>query len=278
MLLRRGSLGDVVLLGAVTGALEGPVTVVCDRRWAGVAARLTGVGVVQPWGWRGPGRVVDLQGGLAGRWAAPFADRICKRSVRRRLGLWTGRAYERPSVPRLYAEAVGVEPVGPPWIRVPGGDGLALIPGAAWGPKRWGPDRFAAVGRAWQGPVVVLGGPGEQTLVDAVAAAVPGAATVVESGFEGTLDALGRCRVAVAGDTGLMHLAGACGLTVVGLFGPTHPRDGFWVWPGEVVQREGLACRPCALHRVEHCRVGDQRCLVGLEPDRVIEAVRRCAG
>lgn len=279
ILLRKGALGDVVLLGSVTAAIAGPVTVVTAPRYAPIARRLVGVDEVLPWDAPLPaGRVVDLQGGLRGVWRAPFADRVHKHGLRRRLRLWTGLGAARPDVPRIYARAVGVDPARPPWIRGgPLGDALALLPGASVPLKQWAVERFAEVGRAWGGQVIVFGGPGEAALVAAVVGGVPGAEAVVDEGFDATLAALGRCRVAVANDSGPMHLAGALGLPVVALFGPTHPDDGFFVYPGEVVQRGGLRCRPCALHRPERCRVGDRRCL-DLPSRDVIAAVRRCAG
>jgi len=276
VLLRRSSLGDVVLLGSVTSAIEGHVTVVTAPAWIEVAERLRGVDAVVPWPTRPAGRVVDLQGSVRSLRLAPFARRIRKRSVRRRLRLWTGRG-GRPTVPEIYGEACGVRPKSAPWIEVGGTrDALALIPGAAWKLKRAPIDILVEVGRDWSGPVVVLGGPGEEELVHGLAARIAGADAVCERGFSRTIDTLGRTRIAVSGDTGLMHLAGACGAAVVALFGPTHPDDGFFVYDGSVIQRE-LDCRPCALHRIEHCRRGDYRCM-DLSALPVAEAVAQCAG
>lgn len=267
VLLRRRSLGDVVLLGAVTGALPGCV-VVTDPAYAEVAGRLRGVGAVVAWGEALPaGEVIDLQGGWPWR-----RRRIRKRSLRRRVG------WSRPSVPALYAEACGVRPVPTPWIDGPGGprDALALIPGASTRIKQWSPASFAALGRRWGGPVVVLGGPGEEGLVDGVAAAIPGARGVAGRGFAAAIGWLGRCRVAVGGDTGLLHLAAACGARPVGLFGPTHPRDGFFPYPEGRVVSLALPCRPCTLHRRPDCPEGHHGCMGQAVPD-VWDAVSACA-
>lgn len=274
VLLRRRALGDLVLLGAVTAAVGGPVTVCTEPRYLGLAARLSGVDRVLPWAERrsARGRVVDLQGL---RW--PRRHRIRKRSVRRRLGLWLGRPYLRPSVPDLYAEACGVVAAPPPWLELPlrPRDALALVAGASSPLKRWSARGLAEVGARWAGPVVVLGGPGEEALVGEVAGAVPGALTLVEEGFERTVDALGRTSVAVGGDSGLLHLAAACGAATVALFGPTHPADGFTPWGGVALQRE-LACRPCALHRVSRCRQRHHGCMAH-SVDAVWAAVQAAA-
>ncbi len=64
VILRRSSLGDVVLLGSATAALPEPAIVVTDRRWLSLVARFRGVREVVPWPEREadlpPGRRVDL--------------------------------------------------------------------------------------------------------------------------------------------------------------------------------------------------------------------------
>ncbi len=288
MLIRRSSLGDVVLTGAVTKAIDGPVHLVTHPRYAGLARRLIGVDEVITWpdgatatemvNKLPPGALIDLQNSIgsialcvsSGR----KSRRIRKHSVTRRLRVWLKSGPPRPHVTQLYADAVQCEPAPPPWVQLPQRerDTLALVPGASKRTKQWHPDAFATVGRSWSGPVVVLGGPGEDELCQRVAASVPGAAVVCEDGFGRTLDTLAAVRVAVAGDTGLMHLAGAAGARVVGIFGPTDPGDGFWVWPGDPVRRQ-LECSPCSLHGDDRCPEGHHKCM-DLPVDRVINAVR----
>ncbi len=292
VLLRRTSLGDVVLLGAVTAGLTG-VTVVTAPAYAGLAARFVGVDRVVSWPDGadpvalaraiGPGRWVDLQGSLRSQMlcaaAGQAAARIRKRSVRRRLRLLGLPVGPRPLVTDLYAEACGVRASTTPWIRVPERPrrALALLPGASRATKRWSPDGFAAVGRAFDGPVVVIGSASEAGLCARVAAGVPGAEVVCEDGFDATLAALAGCRVAVGNDSGLLHVAGACGVPLVGVFGSTHPDDGFFPHRGEVVSR-ALGCRPCTLHGRAACPLGDLACLA-LDPAAVIAAMaRQCAG
>lgn len=283
-LLRRQSLGDVVLLGAVTGSLPGCV-VVTHARWVEVAGRLRGVGEVLAWPDRPvalpAAHVVDLQ--VNARSLALCAvqrvpvSRLRKRPLLRRLRVFWGIGPGRPAVPDLYAEAAGVAVAPRPWIALPSlhRDTLLVAPGASWGPKRWAPERFAAVARSWEGPVVVVGSGGERDLVERVARDVPGAESCAEDGFAHAWDWLARARVALANDSGWAHLAGASGVPVVSLFGPTSPADGFAVHPGVVVERS-VPCRPCALHRVARCHVGTLACQEHAVDD-VIVAVQQCA-
>jgi heptosyltransferase-2 len=72
-------------------------------------------------------------------------------------------------------------------------------------------------------------------------------------------------------DSGVMHLASASDIPVVGLFGPTDP---FYVRPQNrrsVVVSEGLECMPCYLKKT--CE--DARCMRQLGTEKVFEA---CVG
>ena len=149
-----------------------------------------------------------------------------------------------------------------PWIdlsRAPDGT-LVIVPGAAWATKCLSAKTAVAVGVAWEGPVAVVGGPDEAVLCKEVSRGIPGSVVIAEVGFASVFSVLSRAEAVVAGDTGLMHLAAACGVPVVALFGPTSPDDGFWVHPGAVVESD-LPCRPCSLHGDDSCPLGHHRCM-----------------
>lgn len=291
LVIRLSSLGDVVLAGAVTGALA-PVTFVTRRAWAEVAAALPGVQSVAIYGEKLSlprlSRVVDLHASprsraLTATLGAP-TRRIARSDLRRRARVWFKVGDPPPSVVQRYADAAGVDVAPPPWIHLPRAaepELLCLIPGAAHATKQWAPARFVELGRRWAGPVCVLGGPAEAERCYAVARAIgPRVEIVAESGFSRTLEALARCRVAVGGDTGLLHLAAAAGRPVVGLFGPTTSADGFWdprTRPSGLALEIPLPCRPCSRFGGPVCPVGDHACLAGLSVDAVWAAVERLA-
>ena len=74
----------------------------------------------------------------------------------------------------------------------------------------------------------------------------------------------------------LMRLATAVGTPVVALFGPTVEAFGFSPYHAKaaVLQRE-LPCRPCSSHGTAACPLKHHRCLQDLQPDQVLEALRR---
>lgn len=263
--VRFSSLGDVVLAGSLCPALA-PVTFVTLERYAPLVRHFQGVeAVLTPSQGLAalrralpPGPVVDLHGSLRSR-VLP-ADR---RVRSHRLARWARVAWKHsspvPTVLQRYAEAAGVQPSRAPWCGLPAhrGGALGVAAGGSAATKVW--PHFAELAASWSGPVLSLGLPGEE---------VAGAEPCTERGFDATLAALARCRLFVGGDTGLTHLAHACGLPTLMLMGPTHADDGFWSGPQLGLE---LSCRPCSRHGGPVCPLGDHACL----RDLTVEAVLR---
>ncbi len=268
VVIRYSSLGDVVLTGAVTGAL-GDVWFLTHERYHDLARRLDGVvGVLGPGAPLPRGaRVIDLHNTLRSLRVA--ADvRVERQDLRRRLHV----AFKTPpadAVIARYARAAGVVPRPPPWMAPVGrGPALVIAPGAAHPAKRWPFWRDLAA--AWPGPVRAVGGPGDEALIAPFGG-------VCAPDFDATLAAFEGAAVVCAGDTGPLHLGAAVGLPVVGLFGPTTSRDGFFSYGGTAVERT-LACRPCSLHGGAICPVGDHACMRTLGVQEVLSACLRAAG
>jgi heptosyltransferase-2 len=142
----------------------------------------------------------------------------------------------REDAKRLLGDGAG------PWI--------GLIPGAARGPaKRWPAPRFAAVGRRLAadgfGRVVVLGTAAEAALCAEVADACGPSAisTAGRTDFPTWAALLSLCRLAIANDSGGMHLAAALGVPVVGIFGATDPSRTAPLSRGRWLQAPGVAGR-----------------------------------
>jgi len=153
---------------------------------------------------------------------------------------------------------------------------VAFEPGSHYGTaKRWGPDRFAALGRALHADgcdVVLVGTRAMAPLHAAIASEAPllsaaGATTVL-----GLAALLARCRLLVSNDTGPLHLAAAVGTPVLALFGATDPAVCGPRGAGAVrVLYDRVSCAPCYL---ETCPVPGHPCLDGISVDRVLAEAR----
>jgi heptosyltransferase-2 len=173
-------------------------------------------------------------------------------------------------------------------------DAVLLVPGsgAFSRARRWAPEGFAEVGRALLDkhgltPAVLAGlEPDETRLAGDVAQLIGPVARVAPAAP--SPQALGallrRCRLVVANDGGVVHVATAVGTPVIAIFGPSNDR----AWgpyppddPRHEIVREALACAPC-IHRGH--RFGTPQgcaartCLAILEVPSVLAAAERVLG
>lgn len=159
----------------------------------------------------------------------------------------------------------------------PGAPLVAVCPGATYGPaKRWLPDRFAEIVRraAAAGAVpLLLGGAADRDVCADVGARARGAGAIDLAGatdLAALAALLALARVAVANDSGPMHLAAAVGTPVVALFGSTNPEWTAPRGPGHALLRHAVACSPCYRRT---CPIG-LLCFAGIDADVVWAAAR----
>jgi lipopolysaccharide heptosyltransferase I len=133
----------------------------------------------------------------------------------------------------------------------------ALVnPGAAWPNKRWPPERFGQIARLLRErhdlTSVVLWGPGELPLAEAVVTASGGAAVAApETRLNGLVALAHDAKLIVSGDTGPLHIAAALGVPAVAVFGPTNPaRNGPWRAGDISLSRY----EQCSCHYQRRCR------------------------
>lgn len=158
---------------------------------------------------------------------------------------------------------------------------IALAPGSLWTTKRWPyyPELAAELSRV--GRVVIIGGPDDRGLAQAIVDMSPHAVDAT-----GRLTPLGsselirRCAVIVTNDSGPLHLASAVATPTVAVFGPTVPAFGFGpLAPSSViVEHEQLACRPCAAIVPVECPLGHFRCMREISPVDVANHVLAVLG
>jgi heptosyltransferase-2 len=158
---------------------------------------------------------------------------------------------------------------------------IGLNPGSTYGSaKRWLSDRFAEVAnrlvrRMEQSEsvhvaAVILGAKGEESLGKDIAAQIGGRSIVLSGAttIRELMAVVKRCRLLITNDTGPMHIAAACGVPVVAVFGPTDSRTTAPYGQERSVVREAVDCAPCLLRE---CPI-DHRCMTRISSDWVYEA------
>ncbi len=244
---------------------------------------------------------VTQRAGIAERWG--YASDL-RRSMLTRAVRTPGRSMHQGEYYQYLTQALGIDS-GPldPGLAIPpavadaartllmarGWDAarplIILAPGAAYGTaKRWLPVHFAALAtrliKETGAQCVLVGSAGDAETTRWVQGLMgtEAAASVIDLTASTSLEMLAGvirlARACVSNDSGAMHLAGAVGVPVAALFGPTREYE-----TAPLVAAGGRAevllhpvwCRPCMLRE---CPI-DHRCMKGLTPARVFTSVHR---
>jgi len=157
---------------------------------------------------------------------------------------------------------------------------IALFPFSAWKNKEWPREYYVDVGRyflfkGWN--VIIMGGPDEQCEAEGIRSEI-GKKCISTAGMISLYECgcvLSRCTLALGNDTGLAHLARACGVKTGIIFGPTTRQFGFFPSgsPASRVFETRLCCRPCHAHGGNSCLRSDRACMRRISPEEVIRGL-----
>jgi lipopolysaccharide heptosyltransferase II len=154
---------------------------------------------------------------------------------------------------------------------------VVIFPGASIEEKRWGAERFRLVVKllteaGYQ--VVVVGGQEDCTDGDVITSEA-GMNLAGKTTLEETAAVIARSSLVISGDSGVLHIAAALGISTASLFGPSS--ESKWAPQGErhAVLSQHMPCSPCSkFGTMPPCSI-DARCISDITPDEVIEAIRR---
>ena len=152
---------------------------------------------------------------------------------------------------------------------------VVFAPGAEYGPaKRWPPAHFAALARtlAATHAVWLIGSAKDAPEAAAIERAAPGLCVNLcgRTDLSQAIDVIASAALAVTNDSGLMHIAAACDVPLVAVFGSSSPRFTPPLSPRARVVQLALPCSPC-FERV--CPLGHMDCLNTLLPERVLAEI-----
>jgi heptosyltransferase-2 len=163
------------------------------------------------------------------------------------------------------------------------GHELVVLNPAGYSPARaWPIDRYCEFPRSWiarhpRTQIVLLLLPALRPKAERIAAAL-GDACIDLTGHADQLQAfaiVGRARLVLTEDSGLMHMAWTQGTPTLALFSDSR-RD--WSAPqgswSDCLDSSDLPCGPCGL---EVCRFGDNRCLTRYPASQVLERAEKLA-
>jgi ADP-heptose:LPS heptosyltransferase len=128
---------------------------------------------------------------------------------------------------------------------------VTIHAGASWRPRAWYPERFAEVARGLleRHPMSILfvGGEEERDIAERIRPLVPNPRVhfLFGSRLAETEAVIERSALFIGNDSGLAHIAAACGTPVVALYGPQDPKR-FRPWSAQaIVLHKPVHCFPC---------------------------------
>jgi heptosyltransferase-1 len=146
---------------------------------------------------------------------------------------------------------------------------VLINPGAGWGAKRWPAERYAAVAHCLISSgcrILINVGPSEEQLANVILRQTSGAATPLVCSLAQLIAVTRRVSLAIAGDTGPLHLACALSRPVVGIYGPTDPSRNGPFGTRSIVLRSPESRRDHTRHQVPEAG------LLTVQPDAVLRA------
>lgn len=160
---------------------------------------------------------------------------------------------------------------------------VGLVIGAALETKKMPVHKLKELCTAIHYPIVLLGGPEDRVIGDAIAATDPikiynacGKFSLNESA-----DLVHRAHLIITHDTGLMHIAASFKKPIVSIWGNTVPAFGMGPYYGnatvksEISEVTGLRCRPCSKIGYRKCPKGHFTCMEGQDVVHLSSLVKK---
>ncbi len=156
---------------------------------------------------------------------------------------------------------------------------VVICPSATYFNKRWKPDGFIETARFLlheKGAfIVVHGGKEDRPLCSMISSSI-GEGSLSMAGMLSLSESaalLSMARLAIANDSGLLHMAQSQKTPVVGIYGPTTRELGYFPVPeNSTVIETSISCRPCTHNGLNYCPRKHFRCMNDIHADRVIDA------
>lgn len=160
---------------------------------------------------------------------------------------------------------------------------VAFAIGAQHATKRLPPERIVELCGQLRQPIVLLGGPEDAPTGEQVAQALRGlaAAAPVFNGcgkfsLNQSASLVRQAQAVISHDTGLMHIAAAFRKKIISVWGNTVPEFGMYPYQTafEVLEVQGLPCRPCSKIGYAKCPQGHFKCMRAIDFGPAVEALR----
>ncbi len=158
------------------------------------------------------------------------------------------------------------------------GCGIKYIKGAR--AREWPKENFIKLGDSLSGlynsQILITGGKEECTLAQEIASAMKVKPLILSGKVDiGKLAALLKyCFLFISGDTGILHLAAACGTKTIGIFGPSSPEKWKPLTNNCNIVKSGLACAPCQIFGIDKPKCSEFKCINSISVTDILNVIQ----
>jgi ADP-heptose:LPS heptosyltransferase len=155
-----------------------------------------------------------------------------------------------------------------------------FVIGAKHATKRLPEHKIISICSKLNSPVILLGGPEDSPAADRIALACGPLVLSMcgKAGLNQSASLVKQANLIITHDTGLMHIAAAFRKHIISVWGNTVPKIGMYPYmPGdekksEIVEVQGLKCRPCSKLGYDKCPRGHFRCMEEIDEASIVES------
>ena len=170
-----------------------------------------------------------------------------------------------------------LEDAEPNHIQSNSGLGVFIHPGGPMLQKRWSAENYIdlinQILQKYRSQIFIIGGKDESELVESIASAVNDERVIDLSGKLSLVELVATLKKAdlfVGNDSGPMHIASACNIGVIGLYGPTDPERLGPYGDNCLALRMEDECPPCSHGK---CKFSNYRCIDRISVEVVMESI-----
>ena len=164
---------------------------------------------------------------------------------------------------------------------------IGIHPGASFQTKRWPVENFidlcrkVVLGANCQ--ITLFGGEKEKDLIVGMAKELAAIEVNVYLALglpiSQVLKLIQSMDLFISNDTGLMHLAAAHNIPTISIFGPTHPKLGFYpLGTKSSIFYSDITCSPCSKWGEKRCRYDKRECFSSTTVEHVLDRVHLILG
>ncbi len=152
------------------------------------------------------------------------------------------------------------------------GDYAVIVPGARWETKKWPAERFASVASMLSVKSIIVGSSADAAISKVIEEKSGGKALSMagKTDIRELICLIRGSKFVITNDSGPMHIAAACGVPVIAIFGPTNPVRTGPYGQQNIIVRPSLDCAPCYKRK---CK--ETKCMQEITAEKVLEAVKK---